>query len=216
MEEFEKYSIVKNTISKKIGVVLKSAGGNITVEFENGDVITFKKEYLVPASGEEAEKAKLLIERVAAKEKSKAKPARNPALIVENLKKYFRHIRVRYPKSADELESLWTEIMKISKDIPGKTWDMKSGSNPCPILKVFNLNTRKWVYFMALQGGWGLRIEVKKEYLPEEFSDLFPIDNAMFGAGKAIEINFFSFSPGKKRRLLDCVEKIYKNHPNPE
>ena len=65
-------------------------------------------------------------------------------------------------------------------------------------------------YCLNLLAGWGLRLEIKKEFLPPGCEALFPIDNALFGAGRAVELNYKDFTPEKRRPYLDCVKAIYK------
>ena len=84
-----------------------------------------------------------------------------------------------------------------------------SASNPCPVLKIHNPATQKWVYCLNLLAGYGLRMEIKKEFLPPGCEALFPIDHAMFGAGRAVELNYRDFTPEKRKPDLDCVKAIY-------
>ena len=59
---FEIYAPVRNTINKALGVVVKVAGENITVQPLAGERMTFKSQYLAPAT--EAETAALREELV--------------------------------------------------------------------------------------------------------------------------------------------------------
>ncbi len=218
--KFEKYSVVKNTINKNLGIVLKIIGDNITIYPASGvEKMTFKSEYLEPASAEETESLKNLIEQAKKEENEKPKKSVkkmiDPAQIRYEFDKFLKHIAVRYPDSAKAFRVFWLELLNIAGDEPGKTWEMKSsaGNNPGPALKIPNPTTGKWIYCLSFMPGWGLRIEIKKEFLPKEFDKLFPIDNAMFGAGKAVELKYENFSEEKRRPYLDCIKAVYTAHP---
>jgi hypothetical protein len=91
-----------------------------------------------------------------------------------------------------------------------------TAKNPGPVLKLYNQATQKWVYCLALLAGWGLRLEIKKEFLPPGAEQLFPIDHAMFGAGRAAEIVYRDFTPEKRKPYVDCVRAIYAAVQKPE
>jgi len=211
---FEIYAPVRNTINKALGVVVKVAGENVTVQPLTGDRLTFRAQYLAPAT--EAETAALLdlITRLKIEEENrlKAKTMKvDPALIREEFDKFVRHIAARYPKSAETFMAFWGELMLAAGDLPGQTWEMKpnTAKTPGPVLKIFNQATQKWVYCLTLLAGWGLRMEIKKEFLPPGAEKLFPIDHAMFGAGRAVEIIYRDFTPEKRKPYADCVKAIY-------
>ena len=84
------------------------------------------------------------------------------------------------------------------------------------MLKVCNQATQKWVYGLNLLAGYGLRMEIKKEFLPPGCEPLFPIDHAMFGAGRAVELNYKDFTAEKRLAYLDCIRTLYKNSALPE
>ncbi|MBU2573954.1 MAG: hypothetical protein KKH28_07765 [Elusimicrobia bacterium] len=215
--KFEPYSAVRNILNKNLGVVIKTAGDNVTVHVKNGGRMTFKARYLAPAAEEEAAALKEMIEQLKQDDKGrKGTTGRivDPELVRLECDKYIRHIALRYPKSGEAFKVFWGELLAIAGDLPGKTWEMKPGSssNPCPVLKIHNAATQKWVYCLNLLAGLGLRMEIKKEFLPPGCEALFPIDNALFGAGRAVELNYKDFPPEKRRPYLDCVKAIYKTY----
>ena len=217
--KFEDYCVVKNTINKSLGIVLKVIGENITIyPAKGGEKMTFKSEYLIQASAEEAESLKDLIEQAKKEENEKPKKGVKKIIDPEQIRyefdKFLKHIAVRYPASEKAFRVFWLELLAIAGDEPGKTWEMKSatGNNPGPALKVLNQTTGKWIYCLSFMPGWGLRIEIKKEFLPKEFDGLFPIDNAMFGLGKAVELKYENFPEEKRRPYLDCVKAVYAAH----
>ena len=212
--KFEKYSAVRNTINKALCVVVNTAGDNVTVYTKTGDKLTFKAQYLEPISEAEAQTLSLMIDQLKKEEESKKTGSArivDPELIRSECDKYIRHIALRYPRSAETFKTFWDELLAIVGDQPGKTWEMKpnTSSNPCPVLKVLNPATQKWVHCLNLLAGYGLRMEIKKEFLPPGREALFPIDHAMFGAGRAVELNYRDFTPEKRAPYLDCVKAIY-------
>lgn len=211
---FEIYAPVRNTINKALGVVVKVTGENITVQPLSGDRITFRAQYLAPADERETAALQALITRLKLEEenRNRAKTIKtDPALIREEFEKFVKHIAVRYPKSAETFREFWAGLMAAAGDAPGQTWEMKpnTAKNPGPVLKLFNETTQKWVYCLSLLAGWGLRMEIKKEFLPQEYEPLFPIDHAMFGAGRAVELVYRDFTPEKQKTYADCVRAIY-------
>lgn len=215
--KFEPFSPVRNVLNKSLGVVIKAIGDNVTIQVRNGGRMTFKAQYLAPATEEEAADLKEMIAQLRQDDRRKAITGRivDPELVRIECDKYIRHIAVRYPKSGEAFQVFWKELLAVAGDQPGKTWEMKPGSssNPCPVLKVYNVPTQKWVYCLNLLAGWGLRMEIKKEFLPPGCEALFPIDNAMFGSGRAVELNYKDFPPEKRKPYIDCVAAIYKAHP---
>ena len=217
---FEIYAPVRNTINKALGVVVKVAGDNVTVQPLAGDRLTFRAQYLAPANEAEAAALQDLITRLKIDEenRSKAKTIKtDPALIRAEFEKFVHHIEVRYPKSAEAFREFWGELMAAAGDLPGQTWEMKpnTAKTPGPVLKIFNQATQKWVYGLTLLAGWGLRMEIKKEYLPPGSESLFPIDHAMFGAGRAVELVYKDFTPEKRKPYADCVRAMYAPAPPP-
>lgn len=211
---FEMYAPVRNTINKALGVVMKVAGDNVTVQPLTGDRITFRAQYLAPANEAETAALQDLITRLKIEEenRSKAKTIKaDPALIRAEFDKFVHHIAARYPKSAETFREFWAELMAAAGDLPGQTWEMKpnTAKTPGPVLKIFNQATQKWVYCLTLMAGWGLRMEIKKEFLPPGSENLFPIDHAMFGAGRAVELVYRDFTPEKRKPYADCVKEIY-------
>ncbi|MDP2866056.1 MAG: hypothetical protein Q8O90_07425 [Elusimicrobiota bacterium] len=211
---FEIYAPVRNTINKALGVVVKAAGDNITVQPLTGDRLTFRAQYLAPADEKETAALRDLVTRLKLEEenRNRAKTIKtDPALIRAEFDKFVRHIAVRYPKSAETFLAFWAELMAAAGDLPGQTWEMKpnTAKNPGPVLKIYNQATRKWVYCLALLAGWGLRMEIKKEFLPPGSEALFPIDHAMFGAGRAVELVYKDFTPEKRKPYADCIRAIY-------
>lgn len=219
---FEIYAPVRNTINKALGVVVKVAGDNITVQPQAGERMTFKSQYLAPATEAEAAALQDLVTRLKIEEenKNKAKTIKaDPALIREEFEKFVKHIAARYPKSAEAFREFWGELAAAAGDLPGQTWEMRpnTAKNPGPVFKIFNPATQKWVYCLSLLAGWGLRMEIKKEFLPPGTENLFPIDHAMFGAGRAVELVYRDFSPEKRKPYADCVRAIYlAAQPKPE
>ena len=209
--KFEVYSPVRNTINGALGVVVKTAGDNITVQPAAGERITFRAQYLAPASETESATLAALIESMKREEESRNKPkiSEDPALIRAAFEKFLHHIAVRYPKAAEAFREFWSEIMAVTGDSPGQTWEMRPNSvkYPCPIIKVYSKN--KWVYLLYLQAGWDLRMEIKKEFLPAGAETLFPIDNAMYGMGRAVELTYAKFPPESRKKYLDCLKTIY-------
>ena len=211
---FEIYAPVRNTINKALGVVVKVAGDNITVQPLTGDRLTFRAQYLAPADEKETAALRDLVTRLRIEEenRNRAKTIKtDPALIRAEFDKFVRHIAVRYPKSAETFLAFWAELMAAAGDLPGQTWEMKpnTAKTPGPVLKIYNQATQKWVYCLALLAGWGLRMEIKKEFLPPGSESLFPIDHAMFGAGRAVELVYKDFTPEKRKPYADCVRAIY-------
>lgn len=211
---FEIYAPVRNTINKALGVVVKIAGDNVTVQPLSGDRLTFRALYLAPANETETAALQDLTTRLKTEEenRNKAKIIKtDPALIRTEFEKFVRHIEVRYPKSAETFREFWAELMAAAGDLPGRTWEMKpnTAKTPGPVLKIYNPATRKWVYGLTLLAGWGLRMEIKKEFLPPGCESLFPIDHAMFGAGRAVELIYKDFTPEKRKPYADCVRAIY-------
>jgi len=220
IEKFGQYAPVRNVINKALGVVIKVTGDNITVHTATGDRMTFKSQYLEPAGAAEAETLKLLTEQLKKDEEGrKTASARivDPELIRSACDKFIRHIALRYPKSGEAFTIFWTEILTIVGDQPGKTWDMKpnTAANPCPVLKTYNQATQKWVYCLNLLAGYGLRMEIKKEFLPPGGEALFPIDHAMFGAGRAVELSYKDLTAEKRQAYLACIKTIYTNFVPP-
>lgn len=214
IKTFEIYAPVRNTINKALGVVVKVTGENITVQPLSGDRLTFRAQYLAPATAEEAAKLQDLITRLKIEEenRSKAKTMKaDPALVREEFEKFVKHIAARYPKSAEAFREFWAELMAAAGDAPGQTWEMKpnTAKNPGPVLRIYSPATQKWVYCLSLLAGWGLRMEIKKEFLPPGTEALFPIDHAMFGAGRAVELVYRDFTPEKRKPYADCVRAIY-------
>lgn len=217
---FEVYDPVRNTINKALGVVVKAAGDNITVQPLSGDRLTFKAQYLAHADEREAGLLRDLVTRLKIEEENRQKSKTiktDPALIREEFEKFVKHIAVRYPKSAEAFREFWGELISAAGDAPGQTWEMKpnTAKNPGPVLKIFNEATQKWVYCLSLLAGWGLRMEIKKEFLPPGTENLFPIDHAMFGAGRAVELVYRDFTPEKRKPYADCVRAIYSAHASP-
>lgn len=220
---FELYAPVHTTTpSRTLGVVVKVAGDNITVQPQSGDRMTFKSQYLAPADEAEAKLLQPLVTRLKIDEENRerAKTIKtDPALIREEFEKFVKHIAARYPKSAEAFREFWAELLAAAGDAPGQTWEMKpnTAKNPGPVLKIYNHATQKWVYCLALLAGWGLRMEIKKEFLPPGTEALFPIDHAMFGSGRAVELVYRDFTPEKRKPYADCVRAIYaKAIPPPD
>src|ERR1035437_6412667 len=124
IKPFEIYAPVRNTINKALCVVVKVAGDNVTVQPLSGDRLTFRAQYLAPASEAETAKLQDLITRLKIEEENrdKAKNAKaDPALIRAEFNKFVRHIAVRYPKSAETFLQFWGELMAAAGDLPGQT-----------------------------------------------------------------------------------------------
>ncbi len=211
---FEIYSPVRNTINKALGVVVKVAAENITIQPLSGDRMTFRSQYLAPAAPEEAAALAPLIARLKQEEtdRDKAKAQPDPALIRAEFDKFLHHIAVRYPAQAKAFGEFWAGVLAAAGDSPGTTWEMKPNSarTPGPVLKAYNAATQKWVYCLTFLAGWGLRMEIKKEFLPPGCERLFPIDHAMFGAGRAVELIYSKFPADKQKPYLDCITEIYR------
>ncbi|MCX5784999.1 MAG: hypothetical protein NTX59_04875 [Elusimicrobia bacterium] len=212
--KFELYAPVRNTINNALGVVVKTAGENITIQPLSGERITFRAQYLAPASETEtAELAPLTaLIKQEGEDRGKLKAPPDPAFIRAEFDKFLHHIAVRYPASGEAFKAFWQDVLAAAGDLPGQTWEMKSNTakNPGPVLKVYNAATGKWVYCLTFLAGWGLRMEIKKEFLPPESVHLFPIDHAMFGAGRAVELTYAKFTPEKQKSYLDCIKTIYR------
>ena len=211
---FEIYAPVRNTINKALGVVVKTAGDNITVQPLTGDRMTFRAQYLAPATETETAALRDLITRLKLEEENRLKAKFikvDPELIRAEFEKFVRHISARYPRSGEAFREFWAELMEAAGDLPGQTWEMRpnTSKNPGPVLKLFNPVSGKWVYCLSLLAGWGLRMEIKKEFLPPGAEALFPIDHAMFGAGRAVEIVYRDFTPEKRAPYAACVKTIY-------
>ena len=214
IKTFELYAPVRNTINKALCVVIKVAGDNVTVQPLSGERMTFRAQYLAPATETETALLRDLITRLKLDEENREKAKYlkvDPALIRTEFEKFVRHIAVRYPKSAETFTQFWGELMAAAGDLPGQTWEMRPNTSktPGPVLKLFNPASQKWVYCLSLLAGWGLRMEIKKEFLPPGYESIFPIDHAMFGAGRAVEIVYRDFTPEKRAPYSECVKKIY-------
>ena len=219
--KFDQYQAVRNVINKSLCVVLKAAGDNVTVLMRTGGRATFKAQYLESVPEAEAGELKPIIDQLKKEEEGKKRGSPrivDPELVRLELDKFIKHIAIKFPSQAEAFAAFWKELLAVAGDLPGKTWEMKpsSASNPCPVLKIYNHATQKWVYCMNLLAGYGLRIEIKKEFLPAGCEKLFPIDHAMFGAGRAVELDYRSFTPEKRRDYLDCVKSIYRSAERPE
>ena len=212
--KFDLYAPVRNTINNALGVVVKTTGENITIQPRSGERITFRAQYLVPASEAEAAELTPLIALIKREEEERAKPKAppDPALIRAEFDKFLHHIAVRYPASGEAFKAFWRDVLAAAGDLPGQTWEMKpnTAKNPGPVLKALNTATGKWVYCLTFLTGWGLRMEIKKEFLPPGREQLFPIDHAMFGAGRAVELTYAKFTPEQQKSYLDCIKEIYK------
>jgi hypothetical protein len=217
---FEIYAPVRNTINKSLGVVVKAAADNITVQPLSGDRLTFRAQYLAPASPEEAETLAPLIARMKREDQEKSKPRNtpDPEAVRAEYAKFMKHIAARYPAQARAFEEFWAGVLAAAGDAPGQTWAMKPNSSktPGPVLQVYNPASGKWVYCLACLPGWGLRMEIKKEFLPPGREDLFPIDHAMFGAGRAVELVYARFTPDRQAPYFDCVREIFARFVRPE
>ncbi len=216
---FEIYAPVRNTINNALGVVVKVAGENVTIQPQAGERMTFRAQYLAPATGPEAAALAPLTARLRREEEERAKPKAppDPELIRAEFVKFLHHIEVRYPAQAKAFGLFWSGVLAAAGDNPGVTWEMKphTAKTPGPVLKVYNEATQKWVYCLTFIAGWGLRMEIKKEFLPAEFVPLFPIDHAMFGAGRAVELVYAKFTPEKQQPYVDCVKEIYNKNVRP-
>ncbi|HAH32741.1 MAG TPA: hypothetical protein DCL44_10555 [Elusimicrobia bacterium] len=213
-QKFEIYAPVRNTINSALGVVVKTAGENITIQPQSGERITFRAQYLAPASATEAATLAPLIALLKREEEERNKPKAppDPAIIRAEFDKFLHHITVRYPASGEAFKTFWLDVLAAAGDLPGQTWEMKpnTAKHPGPVLKVYNTPTGKWVYCLTFMAGWGLRMEIKKEFLPTGYEHLFPIDHAMFGAGRAVELVYSKLPAEKQKLYLDCVKAIYK------
>lgn len=218
-DKFEMFAPVRNTLNNALGIVTKIIGDNITVQTAAGDRLTFKAQYLEPAGEAGAEALKQDIERLKKDEELRkaSKAGINPDLIRAACGGFIRNISLRYPRSGEAFKAFWEEILAEVGDEPGRTWDMKPGAsaNPCPVLKICNPATRRLATCMNLLAGYGLRLEIKKEFLPPGCESLFPIDNAMFGAGRAVELNYRELTPEKRRAYVDCIKEIYAKARRP-
>lgn len=216
---FDIYSPVRNTINKALGVVVKISGENITIQPPQGDRLTFRAQYLAPASAAEAAALLPLIARIKREEAERGKPKAppDPALIRADFDKFLHHIAVRYPVQAKAFSEFWSGVLAAAGDSPGNTWEMRpnTAKTPGPVLKAYNAATQKWVYCLTFLAGWSLRMEIKKEFLPPGFEQLFPIDHAMFGAGRAVELTYAKFTAEQQKPYLDCIRLLYQKINQP-
>ena len=222
--KFEAYAPVRNTIDKSLGVVVKAAGDNITVQPLAGERLTFRAQYLAPATEAETAQLAALVAKIKREDEERAKPKNtpNPDAVRAEYDKFLHHIAARYPEQAKAFNAFWSGVLAAAGDAPGQTWAMKphTAKNPGPVLQVYNEASGKWVYCLACLPGWGLRMEIKKEFLPAGCEHLFPIDHAMFGAGRAVEIVYAKFPADKQQPYFDCVREIFrkfvrKDEPQP-
>ena len=70
---FEVYAPVRNTINKALCVVVKVAGDNITVQPLTGDRVTFRAQYLAPATETETAALRDLVTRLKLDEENREK-----------------------------------------------------------------------------------------------------------------------------------------------
>lgn len=212
--EFRVHDAVKNLLNGGCGVVLKTEEGLVTFLTPRGQRLTLMARYVAPASAEEAARLKPLADWLLAEEAKKsapAKPAADPAEIRERFEKFVRHIAARYPRSAESFRALWAALMKAVGDLPGETWDMRADTakDPGPVIKALNPRTGKRVHCLHLYPGWALRLEIKKEHLPAGYEALFPIDNAMFGEGRAAELVYGKTGAGKFAAYAEMLAAVY-------
>lgn len=212
--EFQRHDAVKNLLNGGYGIVLKTEDGMVTILTTRGQRLTLMARYVAPASPEEAEKLKPLAEWHMAEEARKAAPSKpppDPAVIREKFDKFVKHIAARYPKSAEAFRAFWAALLEAAGDLPGETWEMRqdTAKDPGPVIKVLNPRTGKRVYCLHLYPGWALRMEIKKEHIPPGFEPLFPIDNAMFGEGRAAEIVYDKTGPDRLAAYADMLRAIY-------
>lgn len=213
--DFGPHDAVKNLLNGGFGIVLKSEEGMVTILTTRGQRLTLIARYLAPASPEEAEKLKPLADWYLAQEAKKnapAKPPPDPAVIREKFEKFVKHIAARYPKSAEAFRAFWAAMLEAVGDVPGETWEMRqdTAKDPGPVIKVLNPRTGKRVYCLHLYPGWALRLEIKKEHIPAGSDHLFPIDNAMFGEGRAAEIVYDKTGPEKVAAYADMLRAVYE------
>ncbi len=212
--EFRPHHAIKNLLNGGYGIVLKSEEGMVTFLTPRGQRLTLMTRYIAPASPEEAEKLKPLVDWLLAQEAKKSAPSKpppDPAVIRDKFDKFVQHIAARYPRSAEAFMSFWAALMEAVGDLPGETWEMRADTakDPGPVIKTLNPRTGKRVYCLHLYPGWALRLEIKKEHLPAGSEALFPIDNAMFGEGRAAEIVYDKAGPEKAAAYADMLRAAY-------
>ncbi|HOI41560.1 MAG TPA: hypothetical protein PK523_01325 [Elusimicrobiales bacterium] len=212
--DLKPHDAVKNLLNGGYGIVTRTEEGFVTVLTTRGQRLTLMSRYLAPASPEESEKLKPLLDWHLAQEARKASPAKpppDPAGIREKFDKFVKHIAARYPRSAESFLTLWSALMEAVGDLPGETWEMRADTakDPGPVIKVLNPRSGKRVHCLHLYPGWALRMEIKKEHLPPGSEALFPIDNAMFGEGRAAEMIYDKAPAGWQAACADMLRAIY-------
>jgi hypothetical protein len=102
-------------------------------------------------------------------------------------------------------------MLEAVGDLPGETWEMRqdTAKDPGPVIKVLNPRPGKRVDSLHLYPGWALRLEIKKEHIPAVSEALFPIENAMFGEGRAAEIVYDKTGPEKVAAYADMLKAVY-------
>jgi len=174
--------------------------------------MTFDAAFLEPAPPDKvAEHAgKIRLDDVKTDVPIPRKSEHSPEEAIAALEKYFSEMAAEHPDSAKGFKLLWDEMMGVLGDKPGKTWDMRWGSkdNFCPLLLAPSKRTNNWVIWAYLLGWEKVYIEMRTEYIPEEYLDLFPLTDRMRGTTRALKMYWPEFNAGPRARFLELIKAV--------
>ncbi len=188
-------------------------GRFVTLRALNGDEMTFDSAFLDPAPQDKvAEHAgKIRIDPdVQTGAPISQKAEHSPEEARSALEKFISDMATEHPDSAKNFKSFWAELMAALNDKPGKTWDMRWGSkdNFCPLLMAPSKRTNNWVIWAYLLGWEKVYIEMRTEYIPGEYLDLFPLTDRMRGTTRALKMYWPEFNAGPKTRFLQLIRAV--------
>ena len=214
-EQVSLYDILTNKLTGKSGVVIEIQPWKTEFYYESGETAQILAAYFEPADAETCARLAPLKEkrqaapgnRLAAEHGEKQDPK-------EALAKHFQKQIVLNPAAEHILPLFWGEVLSVVGDQPGKTWDMRwrSVEHFCPVINAKNLSTQNWGHCFYILTGSTIRLEIKKDLLPEEDKELFPILNTMYGTCNAVEYEYSAFDEKTRAKYLACLRKIYARH----
>jgi len=142
---------------------------------------------------------------------SPGETGKTPEEIRAGLKRFEDELSETSPEALANFKKLWREMMSLAGDFPGKTWDMRwqSKKHFCPVLKANRKGTNEWVRCLYLLVGNNLRLEIVKEFLPEECDYMFPKRNRMVGTTHAVKMDYASFKGEKKASYIALLKAVY-------
>jgi hypothetical protein len=218
-DQIKNYDVLRNPKASFCGFV-SEIGKNVTLKDLKLNTITFDPSYLEPATDEDRKLFRDVIEKARIDDKGSARKAvtadKSSEEIRAGLNKFVTDMAVKSPEAAEQFKAFWAEVIAVVGDAPGKTWDMrwKSVKNFCPVLKAPSKLTNDWVAFFYLLVGRDVRLEIKKDYLPEQFAPLFPILNKMMGTTNAVKTDWPAFNT-KKGEYLELLKVVHAHAAEP-